>query len=39
LAENRLDDARRYLLMLGDLPDYSMHPEVRKMGGRLNPPN
>lgn len=39
LAENRLDDARRYLLMLGDLPDYSMHPEVRKMGGRFNPPN
>jgi Protein tyrosine and serine/threonine kinase len=30
-AENRLDDARRYLLMLGDLPDYSMHPEIRKL--------
>jgi serine/threonine protein kinase len=31
LAENRLDDARRYLLMLGDLPDYSSHPEMRKL--------
>ena len=30
-AENRLDDARRYLLMLGDLPDYAAHPEVREM--------
>ena len=31
LVENRLDDARRYLLMLGDLPDYAMHPEMRKL--------
>ena len=31
LAENRIEDVRRYLLMLGDLPDYAMHPEVQKM--------
>ncbi len=30
-TENRFDDARRYLLMLGDLPDYAMHPEMRKL--------
>ena len=30
-AESRLDDARRYLLMLGDLPDYAMHPELSSM--------
>ena len=33
-AENRLDDARRYLLMLGDLPDYAMHPEMQKLRGK-----
>jgi serine/threonine protein kinase len=34
-AENRLNDARRYLLMLGDLPDYSMHPEIRMLREEL----
>lgn len=31
VAEGRTNDASRYLLMLGDLPDYAMHPEVIKL--------
>ena len=35
IAESRLEDARRYILMLGDLPDYAMHPEVRAVHKRF----
>jgi serine/threonine protein kinase len=31
IADNRTDDAQRYLLMLGDLPDYVMQPELRAL--------
>jgi serine/threonine protein kinase len=34
-AEHRTDDAKRYLLMLGDMPDYSMHTEVRALRQQL----
>jgi serine/threonine protein kinase len=34
VAEGRTSDASRYLLMLGDLPDYAMHPEVCRLRER-----
>lgn len=30
IAENRLDDARRYTLMAGDIPGFGRHPRLRK---------
>jgi hypothetical protein len=30
IREHRLDDARRYLLMSGDIPNFARHPKRRR---------
>jgi serine/threonine protein kinase len=36
VSENRLDDAKRYLLMSGDLAGFARHPQRRRMITKLN---
>jgi serine/threonine protein kinase len=38
VIEGRLSDARRYLLMLNDLPDYHQHPEFQHLKRSLQSP-
>jgi len=36
VSENRLDDAKRYLLMSGDIAGFARHPQRRRMITKLN---